>query len=96
MSTHTDTSEPVAPPGPKRIKPHQLAIGLGVGVGAFTLVSGVLPLWTKWHDESPVSRPVFGGIPGPVQLAFYTLIPMLVIWGEIGRASCRERGCVPV
>ncbi len=81
MSTHTDSSEPVSPPGPKRIKPHQLAIGLGVGVGVFTLVSGVLPLWTKWHDESPVSRPVFGGIPGPIQLAFYTLIPMLVIWG---------------
>jgi Fe-S oxidoreductase/nitrate reductase gamma subunit len=81
MSTHTDHQEPVAPAGPKRIKPHQIAIGIGVVMAVFTLVSGIVPLWTKWHDESSVSRPVFGGIPGPIQVVFYTLIPVLLVWG---------------
>ncbi len=68
---------------PRRFKPHQLSIAIGVGVGAFTLVSGVIPQFTKWHGDSAVSREVFGNIPGPLQAAFYSIIPMLVIWGSL-------------
>ena len=68
---------------PRRFKPHQLSIAIGVGVGAFTLVSGVIPQFTKWHGDSAISREVFGGIPGPIQAAFYSIIPMLVIWGSL-------------
>ena len=34
--------------GPKRLKPYQISIGLGVGIGLFTLMSGILPNYTKW------------------------------------------------
>ena len=68
---------------PRRFKPHQLSIAIGVGVGAFTLVSGVIPQFTKWHGDSAISREVFGGIPGPLQAAFYSIIPMLIVWGSL-------------
>ena len=68
---------------PRRFKPHQLSIAIGVGVGAFTLVSGVIPQFTKWHGDSAISREVFGGIPGPIQAAFYSIIPMLIVWGSL-------------
>ena len=35
-----------------------------------------MPLITDWHDDSPITREVFGGIPGPLKLAFYTVIPI--------------------
>ena len=68
---------------PRRFKPHQLSIVIGVGVGAFALVSGILPQFTKWHGDSEVSRKVFGGIPGPIQAAFYSIIPMMIVWGSL-------------
>lgn len=79
MSTH-DTS-PQAPAGPKRVKPHQLVIGFGVVMGVFILISGVLPQITGWHNENEVHREVFGSIPGPIQIAFYTVMPVFVVWG---------------
>jgi Fe-S oxidoreductase/nitrate reductase gamma subunit len=81
MSTH------VAPPsestGPKRFKPHQLVIGIGVFIGLFTVVSGIMPQITKWHGEKSPSREVFGGIPGALQVAFYTVVPVMLVWGAI-------------
>jgi hypothetical protein len=68
---------------PRRFKPHQLSIAIGCGVGAFTLVSGVIPQFTNWHGDSEISRTVFGGIPGPLQAAFYSIIPMLIVWGSL-------------
>ncbi|HWJ97281.1 MAG TPA: respiratory nitrate reductase subunit gamma, partial [Acidimicrobiales bacterium] len=65
----------------KRIKPHHLALGLGVGVAAFTAVSGITPLITKWHDESPIGREVFFNIPGWMKLAFYIVVPMFIVYG---------------
>ena len=63
------------------MRPHHIAIGIGVGFAVFTVISGVVPLLTDWHDDSPVSREVFGGIPGPLRLAFYTVVPVLLAWG---------------
>ncbi|MFM9084201.1 MAG: iron-sulfur protein, partial [Actinomycetota bacterium] len=79
MSTETS-----APPstGPKRLKPYQISIALGVGIGLFTLVSGILPNFTKWESDSEIHRKVFGGIPGPLKVAFYTVIPVMLIWGS--------------
>ena len=42
-----------------------------------------MPLITGWDDDSPIGRVVFGGIPGPLQVAFYTLIPMMLVWGSL-------------
>lgn len=67
---------------PKRLRPYQLSIAIGVGVGLFTLVSGIVPLITGWESDSEIHRVVFGGIPGPIKIAFYTIIPAMLIWGS--------------
>jgi Fe-S oxidoreductase/nitrate reductase gamma subunit len=95
MSTHSDHSSPNSDTGRKRIKPHQLVIGIGCFMGLFTLVSGILPQITKWHDDNLPSREVFGGIPGALQVAFYTVIPVTLVWGAIvfaDRVRNWERG----
>ncbi|MFM8506546.1 MAG: hypothetical protein ACKOBR_02465, partial [Actinomycetota bacterium] len=75
--------EATTTPRSKRLKPYQLSIILGCGIGVFTLVSGIVPTITGWKNESPVHREVFGGIPGALQIAFYTVIPMMLIWGSL-------------
>ncbi len=79
--------------GPMR--PRHLVIGLGIAFAVFTVLSGVMPLITEWHDDSPIQREVFGDIPGPLQLAFYTVIPVLLVWGAFqfaDRVKNWERG----
>jgi Fe-S oxidoreductase/nitrate reductase gamma subunit len=90
MSTsveHTESSEHGASSHPEgrsdtRMRPHHIAIVLGIGIAVFTLVSGIVPLITEWHDDSEIQREVFGGIPGPLQIAFYTIVPALIVWGS--------------
>ncbi|HSB87756.1 MAG TPA: (Fe-S)-binding protein [Ilumatobacteraceae bacterium] len=86
MTTHPDPA-PVDGGGRKRVKPHQLVIGIGIFMGLFTLVSGILPQITEWHDEHEPSRPVFSGIPGALQVAFYTVVPVMLVWGAIAFAD---------
>ena len=72
-----------------------IALVLGIAVGIFTLVSGILPQITGWENDNEVHRTVFGGIPGPIQIAFYTVIPVMVIWGAFmfaNRMKNWERG----
>ncbi len=81
--------------GPTKIKPYQLVIGFGAAFGLFTLVSGIVPLVTKWHDPSEQSRETFAGIPGPIQLAFYLVTPVLLVYGAVmfaNRVRNWERG----
>ena len=78
MSTSPITPETSAP---KRLRPYQLSIGLGIGIAAFTVMSGIIPQFTKWHSTSEKTREVFVGIPGPLQIAFYTVIPAMLLWG---------------
>ena len=95
MTTHSDPSPPVAEKGPKRLKPYQLVVGIGCFMGLFTLVSGIVPQITDWHDDKSPSREVFGGIPGALQVAFYTVIPVMLVWGAIvfaDRVRNWERG----
>jgi len=51
-------------------------------MGVFTLMSGVIPNFTKWHSESDVTRHVFEGIPSALKAAFYTVIPVMLVWGS--------------
>jgi len=76
MSTHS------SPPTTKRLRPYQLSIVIGIGMGTFTLLSGIIPQFTKWHSTSDQTRKVFEGIPGPLQVAFYTLLPAMLVWGS--------------
>ncbi|MFZ9042207.1 MAG: 4Fe-4S dicluster domain-containing protein, partial [Ilumatobacteraceae bacterium] len=92
MSTHAD---PHDAPANKRLKPHHLAIGLGVGIALFTAVSGVVPQITGWENDNDIHRTVFGNVPGPIKIAFYTVIPVFLVWGAFqfaNRIKNWERG----
>ncbi|MGB3734811.1 MAG: (Fe-S)-binding protein [Ilumatobacter sp.] len=78
-----------------RVKPNQLALVLFTAVALFTLVSGIIPQITKWKSDSEIHRVVFTNIPGPLQIAFYTIVPVLLVWTGImfaNRMKNWERG----
>ena len=78
-----------------RMRPRHLVIGLGIALAVFTVLSGVLPLITDWHDDSPVTREVFSDVPGALQLTFYIVIPLMLAWGAFqfaDRVKNWERG----
>jgi Fe-S oxidoreductase/nitrate reductase gamma subunit len=81
------TTHPAAPTdGPrssKKLSPHQLVVIIGVAFAVFTAASGVAGAVNEWHTDSPISRKVFGGIPGALQAAFYVALPILLVYGAI-------------
>ncbi len=79
---NTDTSDE-AVPGPKRLRPQQIAILLGVGIALITVVSGIAASTLQFHDESVVQREVFGGIPTALKVLFYVIIPIMFIVGAV-------------
>jgi Fe-S oxidoreductase/nitrate reductase gamma subunit len=87
MTTHTTDSAPPDAGAAKRFKPHQLVIAIGLFMGVFTLASGIIPQFTKWRSTKSVSRDVFEGIPGPLQVVFYTVVPVLLVWGAFAFAD---------
>jgi Fe-S oxidoreductase len=78
-----------------RLKPHHLVIGLGVGIALFTVGSGIVPTLTGFEDDSEVQREVLGGIPTALKLTFYSVIPLLLVYGAVlfaNRVKNWERG----
>jgi Fe-S oxidoreductase/nitrate reductase gamma subunit len=67
----------------RRVKPHQIVIGIGVLFAAVVVASGIAATALQWHDDSPVSREVFGNIPSAWKLVFYTVLPVLIVYGAI-------------
>ena len=70
-------------------------MALGVFMGLFTLASGIIPQFTHWHGTKEPAREVFDGIPGALQVGFYTVIPVLLVWGAFAfsaRVRNWERG----
>ncbi len=77
------------------LKPHQLVIGLGIAVALFTALSGIVPTLTGFADTSPVTREVFENVPSPVKAVFYTVVPVLIVYGAVlfaHRVKNWERG----
>jgi len=70
-------------PGPPRLRPNQIAIVIGIAIGLVVALSGVAATVFQFHDESAVQREVFDNIPGPLKLAFYTIIPMMFVYGAV-------------
>jgi Fe-S oxidoreductase/nitrate reductase gamma subunit len=66
-----------------RVKPHQLAIALGLLIAAVTVVSGITATLAQWHDDSAVQREVFVNIPSAWKLVFYTVLPVLIVYGSV-------------
>ena len=95
MSSHTSPASPAGPSKPWYRTPHKLVWAVGIGMAVVTVVSGIIPQFTHWHGTKDVSREVFDGIPGPLQVAFYTVIPVLLVWGAFEfakRVQNWERG----
>ena len=66
-----------------RFKPQHLVILLGLGIGLFTVASGIVPIFTEFHDDSSETREVFENIPTAIKVAFYTVIPILLVYGAV-------------
>ena len=86
MNTTNPTSETTVTKR-KGLKPYQLSIALGIGIAAFTMISGIIPHLVHWKSDSPIHREVFEGIPGYLQIAFYTIIPALLVFGSFQFAN---------
>src|SRR5215211_7598398 len=94
MSTHADHSSGGTTTG-GRIRPHHVAIVLGLGIALFTALSGIVPVITDWHNGNAIHREVFGDVPGPLKVVFYTVIPVVLAWGAFrfaDRMKNWERG----
>ncbi|MEX0767762.1 MAG: iron-sulfur protein, partial [Microthrixaceae bacterium] len=81
--TSQDQAEDEKVPGPNRLRPNQIAIVVGVAIGLVVALSGVAATLFQFHDESEIQREVFDNIPGPLKLAFYTIIPVMFVYGAI-------------
>jgi nitrate reductase gamma subunit len=95
MSADADPDASTANADEFEFKPHHVAIALGLGLAVFTAISGIVPLITDWHNDNDIHREVFGNVPGPLKLAFYTLLPLVLAWGSFkfaDRMKNWERG----
>jgi Fe-S oxidoreductase/nitrate reductase gamma subunit len=81
-STGTPTASD-APASPRRIRPSQVAVAIGLLVALITVASGVLATVLQWHDDSSVQREVFGNIPSAWKLVFYTVVPVAIVYGAV-------------
>ncbi|MDA3040091.1 MAG: heterodisulfide reductase-related iron-sulfur binding cluster, partial [Actinomycetota bacterium] len=80
---------------PGGIRPFHLWLGIGALIAAITALSGVAAAVFNFHDDSEIQREVFHNIPGAVKLAFYTVIPLLLLWASLQlayRVKNWERG----
>lgn len=78
-----------------RIKPHQLALAIGVAFATVTGLSGIAAAVFDFHNDNDVHREVFGNIPGALKVAFYVVtVGLLLIggWNFSQRMKNWERG----
>ncbi|HEX5366130.1 MAG TPA: heterodisulfide reductase-related iron-sulfur binding cluster [Acidimicrobiales bacterium] len=78
----SEDSTPATPTG-RRITAPQIALGIGVAFAVVTALSGIVATVLQWHDDSSVQREVFGNIPAAWKAAFYTVVPVLVVYGAV-------------
>jgi len=65
-----------------RVSPQRLVLGIGIGVALFTALSGVAAQVLHFDPaDNPVHRTVFANIPGAIKVAFYTLLPVMIVYG---------------
>ena len=66
-----------------RLTAPQLVLLIGLGVALFTALSGIASAVFHQEEDNPVTREVFGGIPTPLKVAFYVIIPVLLFYGAV-------------
>ncbi len=76
----SDTSQT----GPRRTsRAVYVVIGIGVAFAAITVGSGLAGSHIGWHDDSEITREVFINIPTALKVAFYVLIPVMLVGGAV-------------
>jgi Fe-S oxidoreductase/nitrate reductase gamma subunit len=80
-----------------RVRASQVVAVLAIAFGVGAFLNGVVTkvFEESLRDTSPISRPLFNGIPDPLYWAFYTIVPMMLIVGGIAfsqRMRNWERG----
>ncbi|MCY3951480.1 MAG: 4Fe-4S dicluster domain-containing protein, partial [bacterium] len=66
-----------------RLAPNRLVILAGLGLALVTVASGIAAAITGFHSTAGVTREVFGNIPGPLRAAFYTVIPIALLYASL-------------
>jgi Fe-S oxidoreductase/nitrate reductase gamma subunit len=79
MATSTEPRVPAVAATARRVRPSHVVLAIWVGFAIVTAVSGITGVIFGFHDDSPVAREVFGGIPGALKLAFYVVTPVLIV-----------------
>lgn len=77
------------------IKANQLWLGVGLAMAIVTVLSGIASWVFNFHDDSEIQREVFVNVPTPLKVAFYTIVPVLLVWGSLQlsyRVKNWERG----
>ncbi len=67
----------------KKLKASHVVIGLGVLVALVTVGSGIKSALFPSHGDSEVTREVFGNVPDILKLVFYTVVPILIVYGSV-------------
>ena len=66
-----------------RLKAPHLVLIIGLAFAIVTGISGIASAVFDQHDDSTVTREVFGGIPSALKIAFYVIIPVLLVYGAV-------------
>ena len=61
----------------------RLVILAGLGLALFTVASGIAAAITGFSSTATVTREVFGNIPGPLRAAFYTVVPIVLVYASV-------------
>jgi len=64
-----------------RTKGPALVLIIGLAFATVTALSGIAASVFQQHDDSEVTREVFGGIPDPLKVLFYVITPVLLVYG---------------
>ena len=98
MSTATDTppeQDEQTSKGMPKITAPQIVMAVGIAFACVTVLSGIAGAVFAFHGDSEVTREVFGGIPTELKVAFYTVIPVGLVYGAFvfaQRAKNWQRG----
>jgi Fe-S oxidoreductase/nitrate reductase gamma subunit len=82
VETPAGEAAPAAAPA-RRVAPHAVVVGIGVVVALVTVASGVAATALQWHDDKPIQREVFVNVPSAWKLVFYTVLPVLLVYGAV-------------
>ena len=73
-----------------RMRPQHWVLALGIGVALFTAGSGIAAAIFDQKGDSEIHRTVFGNIPTAAKVVFYTILPIIIIWGGVGVLEAGE------